>query len=218
MSDRENTEPPDPSRGLTRPDQDRTFLVPDEKAVLMIEACANEIFKATTIPEVQKTITQAEAVAAMVRATEASERVRKDASFLVIRAERRLGEITMQINRIPPGRKLASRLPEVSKQKFLLENGIKPRRYMRAEQLARTPEKTFEKALETASRPNVRNVLNVLGLEKHDRVARWAHVRIAEDAVSLLDSCCKANRAPRRDEVNRLQLRLMALNVTGDAS
>lgn len=81
---------------LTKVEKEK-FLVPDEKATIMIEACANNIFQATTVSDVLREISKSEAVAATVRAIRASELVVRDAELLMVRAERRLGEISKSL-------------------------------------------------------------------------------------------------------------------------
>lgn len=78
-------------------DQKSVFLVPHERAVQAIRICENEISKVMTLSEIQRVMTRAEAVAALVQAMEVNDKIKKKAEFLCIRAERRLGEITKQI-------------------------------------------------------------------------------------------------------------------------
>lgn len=241
------------SAALSR--RESEYLVPEERAILLVEGCANEMFKATTIPEVKRLTSQAEAIAAVVRASEASERVKKDAEFLIVRAERRLGEITSQMPKATSGRpgptpeqqrtirtqwqkgKTATQIARdvgiqhktvqrvidgkpvntptagPTKRELLAQHGITSSRVSVAEQLAAVPKPTFEKAL-AQSNPTVSSVATTLGILGKQAPPKKEHEVLAEKAIDLLDTCCKSNRPPRRDEVNALQLRLAALRVT----
>lgn len=77
----------------------REFMLPDERATLEIERISNELFRVTTIQDAKKVCGMAEAVAALTRQINASERIRRDSLVLIQRTERKLGEITMQLPR-----------------------------------------------------------------------------------------------------------------------
>lgn len=196
------------------------FIVPDEKAVRAIEGCANAIFNATTIADVKRVMSQAEAVAAWVKTTEASERVRRDAAHLLIRAERRLGEITATIPRAIPqggGRPTANFVPAKnpnSRSSILSKHGLDEKRIRNAEKMAALPAPVFERTLAAiGDRATPTTFAQEMGWQAKVRAVPMGMRTLAEDAVKLLDECCKKGRAPRRDEVNKFELRLAAFNV-----
>ncbi len=196
---------------LSRPEQ--VVLAPQERAILMIEACANQIFKATTLKDVLLAITQAEAIALIVRKIEASKRVKEDDAFLLINAERQLGELRAKIPKKNAGKGSKGPVrPGPSKKETLAKHGININRALRAEALARVPESKVELAVERAKYKTVNGVQAELGI-KHQTPWRSKDAVLAEDAIALLKECCKKRRPPRQDEVNKFELRLAALRV-----
>ncbi len=197
-----------------------TFLVPEPRAVQMIEQCANLIFKASTIKDVRKVMTHAEAIAAVVRKIEASERVKRDGEFLLVMAERQLGEVSSSIPKRTGGRGRSQKHDYTIPPKYevLEEAGFNINRALKAEALARTPirevKAAFNRVLPTKlGNKSVNAVMLELGI-KHSTPWMPRELLLAEDAIELLNKCCRARRAPTREEVTELENRLRPLQVS----
>jgi hypothetical protein len=188
-----------------RDDDTIEAMVPEERAIAMIENCAAQIEKATTIPMVLRIVRQAEAIAAVTRKIEASKKVQRDASILVIYAETQLGVVTRQI---PQGRrgKAAVAVPgQATKGTVLAEHGIHRSRANIAEKLAATPPTVLASALDKAERKTVHGVSVELGYAQpwapQDRGMR----KVAMNAIGLLVTCQSTKRAPTAEEVDPLR-------------
>lgn len=82
---------------LVIPSVSREYLVPEDRAVAMIERCAVEIQEAQTIPEVRRVITQAEAIQVFLRQVNASKEMKRAALALLVEAEQQLGRISREL-------------------------------------------------------------------------------------------------------------------------
>lgn len=188
------------------------YLVPEERAVLMIEQCANQIFKATTLPDIKKICTQAEAIAAVVRKIDASERVKQDATHLIIMAERQLGEISRKLPQAPRGG--ASIPGHPTKRQILAEHGINHFRAATAEKLAGVSETVIASVIEKTKAQSVTGVAVELGIRSRVGAERESSAkRLARDAITLLDTCLLARRPPTQVEVSALRTRLSGIGV-----
>lgn len=195
----------------------REFTIPEEKAVLMIEACANSIFAASTIPDVVRVIQQADAISAVMRKIKASEEVRKTAAFLLIQAERQLGEVSAKVPTANRNKWSESKGAVVnpngpSKRRYLESQGITYNRALRAETLAKKPIEEVKEAFSKTKAGSIKETQVKLGI-RSDWDGPSPAARLAIDAVRLLSDCAKSQRVPRRDEVNALELRLVGLRI-----
>lgn len=187
--------------------------VPDESALAMIESCAGSIELVASIPDVKRAITMAEAVAAVTRKIDASERVKRAAALLVIRAEVQLGRLTKQI---PQGRRGGAALKnpgQPTKNKVLEQHGLHRFRCNVAEKLAGTPEDVIEQALDRAKSKTVMGVATELGFRQRfaKQAPRSAMQKLAKDAIELLDRCRTQMRAPTQKEIDPLQWTFVAM-------
>lgn len=179
--------------------------VPEERCVAMIESCAVQIEKATTIPMVLRVVRQAEAIAAVTRKIDASRRVQRSASTLVVYAEMQLGVITSQL---PQGRrgKAALFVPDqVTKGQVLAEHGLHRSRVSIAEKLAKTPPKVLSAAIDKARYKTIHGIANELGYAKPWTSPDRGMKRVARDAIGLLVRCQTEGRAPTAEEVDPLR-------------
>lgn len=193
-------------------------MVPEDRVIAMIENCADQIERATTIPMVLRMVRQADAIAAVTRKIEASKRVQRDAETLVIYAETQLGVITRQI---PQGRRGPAAVPgQATKGAVLAQHGLHRSRANIAEKLAATPPKVLEAAIEKAERKTVHGVAVELGFAQPwlpGRVATTGTI-LAAKALELLRACVDSNSVPDAREVERLEQRYATLKQQSSAT
>ncbi len=188
----------------------------------MIEACALQLEQANELGDVSVCILQSDAISAVVKKIKASESVVRRAEMLRINAERRLGEITMQI---PYGKRGGAAEPGgATKSKVLASQGLHRSRVNIAEKLSLIGEKQLQKAFEETKTRTVSGVAVQLGLKapphweasKEDRYYR-AQI-LAQQAIGYLDVCCIKGTPPEPLVVDELQRKLRDLggqNVGG---
>lgn len=199
-------------------------LVPEETAIAMIESCAAQIEKAITIPDIQRVITSAEAINAVMKKIHASERAKRAATLLVIGAEQQLGRITKNIPRAKRGGAGKRGGGGPGKMTTLREHGINKFRYQVAEKLADTPTRDIEKAYEKSKSKTVSGVAVALGYRNDFANGRPTYSSLtqiernidflANEAIDLLELGVKQQKPPpegnvveMRDRLNRLRVR-----------
>ncbi len=195
------------------------YMVPEERMTLEIERISNALFKVTTIQDVKKICAMAEALEAASRNLSASERVRKDAAILVIRAERRLGELSRLIPHGRSGRPGPGASKSPSRRKVLEAHDIAHSRAQIAEELAAIPAPEFDRALASQARPSARGVLVLRGSPQRKQWERAssklsevrAYSKLAQDAVNFVQRLSLAKRAPTASEARQFADRLACL-------
>jgi len=179
------------------------FLVPEERALAMIESCAAQIESASTLPAIMQVITQAEAISAVIRKIKASERAKRAALALLVDAEIQLGRITQAIPHGRTGCKPAA--GQRTKGKVLAEHQIAQYRASVAERLSEVPRETVGAAIGNAQRMTMREVLVGVGLRPLFRGVSMDMRKVAMNAIGLLVQCQTQGRAPRAEEVDPLR-------------
>lgn len=133
----------------------------EERALARIEAPASQMLsverardflsQSKNVDEVREVADKAKAVALYLRSVEASIESQNDAAEIRLRAERRLGEISQEIEEDGRGRKpkvKAAAPAVITKGAKLAELGLKERDARRYEQLAKIPEVKFDELIE----------------------------------------------------------------------
>lgn len=201
------------------------ILVPEARAIEMIEACATQIQLATTIPDVKRVISQAEAIDAVMKKINATEHVKRAALLLLVEAEQQLGRITKQIPHAKRGGYAVKHPGQQGKRAALREYGINHFRAATAEKLADTPPKAIEGAVATADRKTVVGVATALGLRSAwtkpnprgpsysapDKLARDLAF-LADEAIALAESCARSKTPPHAGTVAEMRARLTRLS------
>lgn len=183
----------------------RDVFVPEERAIAMIESCAMQIAQAATIADVKRVISQADAIAAVVRKINASHAVRKSALALQLDAEIQLGVLTRAIPQGSTGRAAAGSPGQATKSKVLKEHGLHSQRISVAEKLAAMPREQVMAAASASKTGTITGVALHLGLKKPYVAPSASFRKIAMNAIGLLVTCQTANRVPRCDEVDALR-------------
>lgn len=144
---------------------ERVGLLDVERAKAYLEHCRD-------LDDVKKVRDKAVAVARYMRTRKAADDSAVHAAEIARRAERRLGEMSAELDKgHGPGRgKTSDNEADVSKEKYLKNAGIEPRQARRWEAIASVPEDEFDEALGAAAkqhRPASANEL--IGIAKHNR-------------------------------------------------
>ena len=173
----------------------RHFLLPNEKALQMITACADSVAQAASIPDVGRVISQAEAIQVWMKKFRASEALQKAALALCVDAEIQLGKLSKQLPKLAPSRsgRKADGEPRTIKGKTrtLKEAGIDPARARIAEKLAVVPVPLVHEAM--TQKKTVRGVCESLGLmptfQGESRAEKKVRdlVFLADEAIGLLE-------------------------------
>lgn len=179
------------------------YMLPEPRALAMLEACARQIESAATLPEIAAVLTQADAIAVVARKVAASERVKRTALALLVDAEIQLGRITKAIPLGRTGCKPDRTQP--TKAKTLAEHQLSQSRCSLAERLAEVPREKVAGAIGKAKRMTMREVLVDLELRPQVRGVSRGMRKVAFDAVALLVRCQSERRAPRGEEVEPLR-------------
>lgn len=187
------------------------FLVPEDRALAMIEECALRIEGTTTLPDVMRVITQADAIAAVMRKIKASERAKQAALRLQVDAEIRLGRITRTIPRSSRGARpvVAGGSPivtgQASKGAILKKHGIQHSRAVMAEKMGETPRGALENAVQSSK--TLRGVTVALGFQAgyKPEPPRAPMRKVAMDAIGLLVQCQSREKAPTAEQVDPLR-------------
>ena len=197
----------------------QAHLVPEERAIAMVEACTKQLELAATIPDVQKVMTQAEAINAVMQKIKASKRAKKAALLLVVEAQRQLGRLTKEL---PTGRRgggATSNLGQGTKRKTLAAFGISHSQANAAERLADVPREKVEAAVERSSSGNLNGVLTGLGIRKHWRDYQTPEAKarntafLATEAIELLERCVQTKNPPHAGTVAEMRSRLVKLTM-----
>ncbi len=161
----------------------------------------------------------AEALSLATRAMDASHRLQTDSMAMIVRCERRLGELTREFR---PSRGTQSRAfgvpPRLTRKQVLHDNGISASRARQAEALAAPPAEVFERVLGAIDKPTTRSVCIGLGRGSSDPEVRTRHAKLlglAEDAVAFIRTCSDRRRFPIQAEARSFANRL-ALLKAGD--
>lgn len=192
------------------------FLVPEDRQIKLIAACADQLALASSIPEVLKLVSQADAINAVMASIKASRRAQKAALRLRVEAEAQLGRITAQI---PHGKRggrngCAAIRGQRTKRQVLTENGIHHYRAGVAERLAKKSPEAIDEAVENAKSSGMYGVLHDLGLRKPWREyqlpekAKRDIAYLAEEAISLLERSVQTKSAPHAGTVTEYRARL----------
>jgi hypothetical protein len=195
------------------------FLIPEARALAMVDACARQLAEVSTIPDVLKVVTQAEAIQAVMSKIKASRDAQKAALRLRVEAEAQLGRITAQIPQGARGGAAAKNPGQRTKRQVLTESGIHHYRAGVAERLARTPAEKVEEAIANAKSPGMYGVLSDLGLRKPWREYTTPEVTsrhldfLADEAISLLERSVKTQSSPHAGTVAEMRNRLLRLRV-----
>jgi len=161
---------------------------PSLSAIQALDQLAVQVRKATDMFSVMEMQTQAKAFEHWVRARAGADALARKAAVIVLRAERRIGQLSAKIPVVPPPG--PGRTNPKSKGAILEAAGITKRRASSAERVAEVHPKTFEHYVNTAKRPTVGGLLVDQGLRsKYEYPAALQTWRaIALDAVALLES------------------------------
>ena len=189
------------------------FLVPDESVLSMIEACAAQIERATTMPDVKRMLMQAEAIYAVTQKIKAAENIKANALRLLVDAETQLGRITKTL---PQGKKGGAAVPgQTTKRMLLKAHGINRYRASIAEKYADTPKPAITTALTKARTLNETSV--ALGFKKAPFVLPEKRARdlayLANEAITLLERCASQKIQPHSGTVSEMRTRLSQLSV-----
>ena len=167
---------------------DRKYMVPENRTNSALEKLANELFKLTTILEVKEVADRAEAYRAWYRTQKAGEALHRDATVILTRAERRLGELTSELRPSREQRNAAEVLQKRRQQ--LRDAGVAGVRAKRAELLASIPSPAFEKSLQKLQNPTPGKVLADNGLQVYQgsdyTSPDWR--KLAIQAIATVDS------------------------------
>lgn len=190
-----------------------THLVPEERALAMVESCAKQLEYVATIPDVQRVITQAEAIGAVMQKIKASDRVKRAALMLRVEAEQQLGRITKQIPQAVRGAGAAKHPGQKTKRQTLTEHGIHNYRASVAERFADTPREVIEAAADRATAKTLHGVANELGYRKPWRDYQMPETTarhlgyLANEAIELLERCVQAKTPPHAGTVAEMRSR-----------
>ena len=196
------------------------YLVPEERALAMVKACAQQLSMASTIPDILRVVSQADAISAVMEKIKATEAARKAALRLRIEAEAQLGRITAQIPQIKRGPKRKDYVRPAgvqTKREVLVEYGIHNFRAAVAERLAEKPAAEVDAAIARAKGSGVRSVLQDLGLCQPWKAERASETRarhlafLASEAIELLERCARSGAAPHAGTVAEMRGRLQGL-------
>ncbi len=194
-------------------------LVPEDRVVLMVQACTKQLELAATIPDVQKVITQAEAINAVMQKIKASKRAKKAALLLVVNAQRQLGLLTKTMPKGKLGGGATSNIGQGTKRKTLASYGITSAQANTAERLAAIPPARVEAAIERNKSGGLNGVLTGLGIRKHWRDYQTPETKarnvafLATEAVELLERCVQTKTPPHHGTVVEMRSRLVKLTM-----
>lgn len=183
----------------------RDIFVPEERAIGMIEACAAQLARVATIEDVKRVISQADAIAAVVRKIKASDAVRRSALRLQLDAEIQLGTLTRDIPRGATGRSAARNPGQPTKTKVLKAHGLPSQRVNLAERMAAMPREKVMAAASASRSGTLAGVATDLGLKSAYVHTSTTMRKIAMNAIGLLVQCQTVGRAPKPEEVDPLR-------------
>jgi hypothetical protein len=152
-----------------------------------IEQSKLAISQVKTLDEIKKIIDQGEALRAYARSAQLSAELQADISELNLRAQRRLGEISAELERKKGGdrRSINVRSTDIDNTKTaaLAEVGVTRQRANEAEKLAAVPENVFEQKIAEAKEASEKITKSLF--EEVQKKQRWTESRRAYDRVSL---------------------------------
>ncbi len=187
------------------------ILVPEERVIQMISACARRISEVTSIDDAKEVSTMAEAIAAVARKVNVAKEVKQASVRLLIEAESKLGEI---LRSVPKGQG-----PGRRKTDFLLEHGIDKRRASVAQRLCVMSKDKIEVAIAGGAK-TLHGVVTRLDLHSDGHVLRdkrsAAIAFLCDEAVSLLKRCVKNNTVPHSGTVKEMADRLQSITAHGN--
>ncbi len=143
------------------PGQQSTALakIEEQPEMLSVERAREFLAKSKSVDEVRDVADKAKAVSLYLRSRDASIESQNDAAEIRLRAERRLGELTAELEKNKGGRpeKASKKAPEKTGNDArpvsaptpmtLAEQGIKKQDAAKWQQIAKIPEKKFEKVI-----------------------------------------------------------------------
>lgn len=194
-----------------------SHLVPEERAIAMIESCSAQLELAVTIPHVKRMISHAEAINLIMKKINASKRAKEAALVLVVEAEQQLGRVTKQIPQAKRGGYARLNPGQKTKRSVLIANGIHPSRCAMAEKLADVPRDLIRNAADQAKSKTLSGVSSALGLRtsRDDYRMPEASMRdlgyLAGEAISLLERCIQSKQPPHAGTVAEMRDRLTRL-------
>lgn len=204
------------------------ILVPEERAIEMIEACARQIQAVTSIPDVMRVITKAEAIDAVMKKIKASKDVKRAALVLLVEAEQQLGRISKQLPQAKRGAAARKFPGQIGKKDILRNVGVNHRRAYTAEKLADAPAEAINVAIDSARNKSVSGVTAFLGYrtewpengrrpstefvlpEKRARDLAF----LADESISHAEACIQSKTSPHAGTVAEMRTRLMRLRST----
>lgn len=193
------------------------YLLPEDRALAMVDACAKQLATVSTIPDVLKVVTQADAIAAVMQKIKASDEAQKAALRLRVDAEAQLGRITAQIPLGKRGGGAQVNPGQQTKRKVLASNGLHNFRASSAEKLARMPQEEVDAAIDRAKTPGLYGVLNDLGIRKPWREYQSPErthrdiAYLANEAIDLLERSVASKSPPHAGTVVEYRNRLTRL-------
>ena len=164
------------------------FVIPEAKAIEMVNRCTRQLATASSIPGVLRVITATDAAAEILKLVNASEETRLAALQLRLDAEARLGDLSAQIPKAKKGHLSVAERNQPTKKKILREYGVEPSRAAIAERLADIPRATVAAAVTSMSRPTLHGVLAHLNLRSNAR-NEFTPEKQARDLAFLADEC-----------------------------
>lgn len=187
--------------------------VPEERVLVMLAACADQIAQAATIEDAKRVTTMAEAIAAMTRKVDLAKDVKRRAVLLLVDAEAKLGAILRAVPRASP--------TTPAKRDVLKEAGINKRRASFAERLAVTPRQDIERVVDGGAQ-TLHGVTSKLGIhangyELRERRAS-AMAFLCEEAVAMLERCASRGQVPHAGTVAEMVRRLATIKAHGNAA
>lgn len=172
------------------------LAVPDERAAAEIFRLSEALERVATIPDVKKVIAMAAAIDSATRSLAVSERIRRDAAILVVRAERRLGQLTAAI---PKRLKWQGAKPDPNgpnKDKTIKEHALPRWRVRRAEGLAAATDQVFEKAIADSPRVTVGKIVDDVDPRQKRHHPLKGYHQIARDMLDKLNELRSARASP----------------------
>lgn len=187
--------------------------VPEERVLMMLAACADQIAQAATIEDAKRVTTVAEAIAAMTRKVDLAKDVKRRAVLLLVDAEAKLGAILRAVPRASP--------TTPAKRDVLKEAGINKRRASFAERLAVTPRQDIERVVDGGAQ-TLHGVTSKLGIHSssYDLRERKASAVafLCEEAVAMLERCASRGQVPHAGTVAEMVRRLANIKAHGNAA
>lgn len=194
----------------------------DQLAGRQIEDLTQRILAACTIPEAKRVIAIARSAAVAIRNLHVSEARKREAEAMVVRAERRLGQVMLQIkSRKHPEYSFEDSIGPV-KAHVLNEAKVSRGRCLRAEHFARLSDEEFESAIRRAPRVNNHSIAVLTGHGSTVKeLARANAIRqrslYAEDLAKLILLLFNESRPPTIAEADAVRSYMAQLGAKRSA-